>query len=272
MLSRFVFVVALPSLIFASLSRISVAEFFNWSYIGALGGGMLAMYLVGLVVARRAFGHARTGAALHAMTAMYSSTAYIGLPLVLTLYGDAAEVPGIIGAIITGLVFTPLAMLMAEPGVPDQGRLRMLFRVISRPPLIAVAAALLVSASDVGVAAPVHRFFELLGGAFVPCALFAAGLFVARCSLRGASLEIGWLVSAKLLLHPLITWWLAAFVFRLDPLLVTVAVVQAGLPAGVPVFVLAQQYRRFESRSSAVIALSTALSVLSLSLIVALRG
>jgi malonate transporter len=82
---------------------------------------------------------------------------------------------------------------------------------------------------------------------------------------RGASLEIGWLVGAKLVLHPLITWWLAFHVFELSPLFATVAVVQASLPSGVPVFVLAQQYGVFISRSSAAIAISTALSVLTVS-------
>ena len=101
-LSRFVFVIALPALIFASLSSITIAEFFNWRYIGTLGGGMLAMFCLGMVVARYLFPGSLTAISLHGLTAMYSSTAYIGLPLVLTVFGDVARVPGIIGAIITG--------------------------------------------------------------------------------------------------------------------------------------------------------------------------
>ena len=118
-LSRFVFVIALPALIFSSLSRISVAEFFNWQYIGALGGGMLIMFCIGMLVARIAFPGRLTAMALHGLTAMYSSTAYIGLPLILVVFGDDARAPGIIGAIITGLVFSPLAIVIAEF---DRGR------------------------------------------------------------------------------------------------------------------------------------------------------
>ena len=267
-LSRFVFVIALPALIFTSLSQISVAEFFNWQYIGALGGGMLAMFIVGMIVARSAFTGSLSATALHGLTAAYSSTAYIGLPLILTIYGDAARVPGIIGAIITGLVFAPLAILLIEI---DRGRnanahsLAPLLAVLTRPPVIAVALGLSVSASGIALPAPVFSFFSLLGGAFVPCALFAAGLFIAGCSIRGASVEIGWLVGAKLLLHPLITWWLAFHVFELDRLFATIAVIQAALPSGVPVFVLAQQYGVFTTRSSAAIAISTALSVITVS-------
>ena len=272
-LSRFVFVIALPALIFSSLSRISVAEFFNWQYIGALGGGMLIMFCIGMLVARIAFPGRMTSMALHGLTAMYSSTAYIGLPLILTVFGDDARAPGIIGAIITGLVFSPLAIVIAEfdRDRNDNNRLwSLLLAVLARPPIIAVAAGLSVSASGIAVPVPAISFFALLGGAFVPCALFAAGLFIAGCSIRGASAEISWLVGAKLILHPLITWWLAFHVFELSSLYATVAVVQAALPSGVPVFVLAQQYQTFVTRSSAVIAISTAISVLTVSVLFAL--
>lgn len=274
-LSRFVFVIALPSLIFTSLSSVSITEFFNWQYIGALGGSMLIMFGLGLIVARFVFRSNPAATALHGLTAMYSSTAYIGLPLVLTIYEDAARVPGIIGAIITGLVFAPLAIVLLEL---DRGRngnrhlLAPLLAVMSRPPVIATALGLVVSTSGIAVPVPVTTFFSLLGGAFVPCALFAAGLFIAGCSVRGASAEIGWLVCAKLLLHPLLAWWLAFHVFELDRLFAAVLVIQAALPSGVPVFVLAQHYNTFVTRSSAVIAISTAFSVITLSALFLVLG
>ena len=267
-LSRFVFVIALPALIFVSLSSITLAEFFNWRYIGVLGGGMLVMFCIGMTVARWIFPGSLTAISLHGLTAMYSSTAYIGLPLVLTVFGDAARVPGIIGAIITGLVFSPLAIVLAEIDRSRGNRFRVwppLFHVLTRPPIIAVVAGLSVSATGIDLPLPVTTFFELLGGAFVPCALFAAGLFIAGCSVHGATTEISWLVFAKLFLHPLITWWLAYRVFELEGILPAVAVVQAALPSGVPVFVLAQQYKTFVTRSSAAIVLSTAISVVTLS-------
>jgi len=267
-LSRFVFVIALPALIFVSLSSITIAEFFNWRYIAVLGGGMLAMFCIGMTVARYVFPGSLTAISLHGLTAMYSSTAYIGLPLVLTVFGDSARVPGIIGAIITGLVFSPLAIVLAEIDRNRGGRFRIwppLFTAFTRPPIIAVVAGLSVSATGIVLPLPVTTFFELLGGAFVPCALFAAGLFIAGCSVHGATAEISWLVFAKLILHPLITWWLAYRVFELEGILPAVAVVQAALPSGVPVFVLAQQYQTFVTRSSAAIVVSTAISVVTVS-------
>ena len=82
--------------------------------------------------------------------------------------------------------------------------------------------------------------------------------------MRSSTTEVGWLVFAKLIVHPLITWWLAYHVFELEGILPAIAVIQAALPSGVPVFVLAQQYKTFVPQSSAAIAWSTALSVLTL--------
>ena len=267
-LGRFVFVAAMPALVFISLSRVPVEEFFDWPFLSTLGGGMMAIYCLSVLVARFVFPDSLTALGLHGLTAMFSSTAYIGLPLVLIVFGDAALVPGIIGAVITGVVFFPIAVFLAEI---DKGNetgsvlLSPLLGVVKNPVLLATAAGLGASALGIEIPALVTVFCELLGGAFIPCALFSAGLFMVGCSVEGDIKEVGWLVFVKLALHPVITWWLAYRVFELEGILPAIAVLQAALPSGVPVFVLAQQYGVFVARSNAVIFLSTALSVFTLS-------
>ncbi|MEM7633856.1 MAG: AEC family transporter [Pseudomonadota bacterium] len=269
-LNRFVFVVSLPALVFVSLSRVTVDQFFNWPFLGTLGGGMLATYLISMAVARVAFPGGLTQLGLHGLTAMYSSTGYIGLPILLIAFGNEALVPGIIGAVITGAVFLPLAIILAEVDNGGKDRafsLTPLINVARNPIFMATAAGLLVSASGFQLPKPVGTFCDLLGGAFTPCALFSAGLYMVGCSVKGDGREIGWLVVMKLAVHPLITWWLAYHVFELDGILPAIAVIQAALPCGVPVFVLAQQYGTFVARANAVVVISTVLSVVTLSVL-----
>lgn len=269
-LNQFVFVVSLPALIFISLSRIPVGDFFDWPFLGALGGGMLGVFCLSLLVARLLFTDTLAALGLHGLTAMFSSTAYIGLPLIRIVFGDAGLVPGIIGVILTAAVFLPLGIILAEI---DKGRgggkwkfnVTPLTAVLRNPLIVATVAGLTASATEVAIPGSVTTFCELLGGAFIPCALFASGLFMSGCTNKGDTKEVAWLVFAKLLLHPLITWWLAYHVFALKGVLPAIAVLQAALPSGVPVFVLAQRYNTFETRSSAVILLTTAISVVTLS-------
>jgi len=266
-LGRFVFLVAMPPFIFISLARISVDEFFNWPFLAVLGGGMLAVFCISFFVARYAFPDSMAAHGLHALTAMFSSTAYIGLPVILVIFGVEGLAPAVVGAVITVAVFMPLTIFIVEI---DRGRARKkivataLVALLRNPLLPATVAGLLTSASGVDVPVTVAMFCDLLGDAFIPCALFAAGLFISRCSVKGDAIEISWLVFAKLILHPLITWWLAFHVFELEGALPMIAVLQAALPSGVPVFVLAQNYNTFVARSSAAIVVSTSLSVLTL--------
>lgn len=267
-LSRFVFVMSMPALIFISLSRVPAAEFFDWPFIAALGGGMSVNFCLAFAVARSAFPGSQTELALHSLTAMYSSAAYIGLPLLLIAFGDAALVPGIIGAVIPGAVFLPLAIVFAET---DRSRNKGKFswapylRVGRTPVFMATVAGLLTSFWGVAVPKPMAIFCDLLGGAFTPCALLSAGLFMVGCSIKGDTREIAWLVFAKLAVQPVIVWWLAYSVFELEGILPAIAVLQAALPTGVPVFILAQHYNTFVARSNAAVVVSTAVSVFTLS-------
>jgi malonate transporter len=270
-LSQFVYIIALPALAFIKLSQVPVDAFFNWPFLIVIGGGMLLTFCFSLVIAYFFFPTHLTGHALHALSAMYSSTGYIGLPIIFLVFGESGFVPGIIGAVITGAVFMPLAIILIEADKSGGGGKvapcikAMLASVLKNPVLIATALGLLVSSQSIQLADPVVTFFELLSGAYIPCALFAAGLFISSCSVNGETTEIAWLVFVKLLIHPLITGWLAYEFFNLEGMLSTIAVLQAALPCGVPVFVLAQHYKTFVVRSSAVIVVSTLLSLASLS-------
>ena len=273
-LNSFVFYVSFPALIFVSMARLSPADFFNWPFIWTLTGGMGAMFAASFLMGGRVFRHRRGEAALHALTSMFPSTAYIGLPLLMLLFGDVAIGPGVFGAVVTVAVFLPIALFLieTETGTSWRGFGSALFKVLRSPIVIAIAAGLSVSASGLHLPKALASLCDLLGAAFAPCALFSAGLFIVKCSVRGAHREVAWLTGAKLVLHPAITWAIGAWVFGLEGLLLTVAVLLAALPTGVPVFVLAQQVQRFTDRSAAVVVISTALSVGTLLIIGGLLG
>ena len=272
-LSLFVYYAAGPALIVVSLSRTPVGDFFNWAFLGALGGGMAVILGLSLLIAGRFFPGSLADLGLHGMSSMYSSTGYIGIPLLLIAFGDAAIVPAIIGAVITGAIFLPIAIVLAEV---DQGGhranrlLRSLFGAAISPFVVSTAAGLGISALGLVLPVAAATFFDILGGAFGPSALFAAGLFIGSRRIRAAAPEVSWLVFVKLVLQPLITWWLAYQVFGLSGIWAAAAVIHSALPTGVPVFVVAQRYKTHVERSSAVVVVSTGLSVATLSVLLVL--
>ncbi|HXO97699.1 MAG TPA: AEC family transporter [Chthoniobacterales bacterium] len=109
---------------------------------------------------------------------------------------------------------------------------------------------------------------KLLSGATSPCALVSLGLFLAEKRPSGTALGGSLLLTgSKLLLQPVLTWWLAARVFALPLTLAQMAVVLAALPTGTGPFILAEFYRREAHITSRTILLSTLGSLVSLSLL-----
>ncbi len=116
--------------------------------------------------------------------------------------------------------------------------------------------------------------FRLLGSAASPCALVSLGVFLAAKPKQPASSQHRaplLLAGTKLLLLPLLAWWLGAFVFGLSPRLVDMAVLLTALPTGTGPFMLAEYYGREALVTSRTILLSTIGSVLTLSLLLYLQ-
>ena len=272
-LSQFVYYAAGPALAFISLYRTPVGDFFNMPFLGALGGGMVLTLCFSLLVAVRFFRGSLTTYGLHGMCTMYPSTGYIGIPLLLIAFGDAALVPAIIGAVITGAFFLPISIILAEI---DRGKgqsrnlLRPFVGAFFSPLVVSAVAGLGASASGLQLPTAAVTFFDMLSGAFGPCALFAAGLFIGSRMVQADPREVTWLVFAKLIVQPLLTWWLAYQVFGLSGIWAAAAVIHAALPTGVPVFVVAQRYGSYVERSSAAVVISTAISVFTLSVLLIL--
>jgi predicted permease len=208
--------------------------------------------------------------ALHAMSAIFANTGYMGIPLLLIAYGEAGRLPAVISSIVNGALVMALVTVILEAALhAGAGFLAILRRAaagVLRSPLI-VAALLGATVSGLQLELPVAlvTFCELLGATAGPAALFAIGLFMVGKKLRHGLGEVLWVTLLKLIAQPLVTWWLAYEVLALEPVWAASAVILSALPTGALAFVLAQRYEVYIQRATSVILVSTVLSLLSLS-------
>ncbi len=106
-----------------------------------------------------------------------------------------------------------------------------------------------------------------LGAAATPGALFAIGASLASKSAERLAVA-GWLSFAKLVLHPAAVAVAALWLFPVEPYAAAVMLAAAALPVAGNVFILAQHYGVAPLRVSASILISTAVSILTVSLVV----
>ena len=92
-LSEYVFAIAVPALIIATLTRPGLTGEVTWAYWFSYFGGAGLSWLVGSLIGLRREGVGRTGAILHGFAASQSNTIFIGVPMILQAYGDEGAFP-----------------------------------------------------------------------------------------------------------------------------------------------------------------------------------
>ncbi len=270
-LSQFVFVIAVPALLFRTLANAELPDSSPWGYWVSYFSAVAIVWGLGGFLARRFFSANKAEAAVLGFAAAQANTVLVGIPLILRAFGDGASVP----LVLLLSVHLPLTMtavtIQVERGLGRSGSLKtILKKLIRHPILVSIAAALLMRMFHFKLPDIADTTFKMLGTAAAPCALFATGMALRRYGI-GKSPGLVMIISVlKLLLHPLLVYVLAVHVLAIDPLWAGVAVLFAACPTGINAYLLAQQYRIAHAETSGAIAFTTTVSALTLLLWVGL--
>jgi predicted permease len=272
-INQFVYAFALPAMLFVAVYRGSLDDILgSGAFLTAIVGATLGTAVVGFLLSYYVSAAPPAESTLRGLNASFANTGYLGIPLVTVAYGERAALPAALATVATNIVSFALAIVCIELFVnPRRGGVRRALSGVARSPLIwPIALAIALLALEVRIPVPVERFASLLAAAAGPCALFAIGLFVSRLSLREGVASSWQSAALKLALHPLLMALLVLFVLPVDPFWAKIAVVCASLPLGATAFVLAQRYKLLEAETSSGAVLSTAASVITVSLVMAL--
>ncbi|MBM3354546.1 MAG: AEC family transporter [Betaproteobacteria bacterium] len=271
-LNQFVYYFALPAMLFAAVSRGSLAQILDRPFLGGVVLATLACAAVAFGVSAWLQGGTPQEHSLRALNASFSNTGYLGIPLVTVAYGPEAALPAAMATVATNIMLfaTGLTLLeLFDRRHAEHGRgIALALLSTARSPLIwPIALAIALVAAGLTLPIAVMRLADLLAAAAGPGALFALGLFVSQQSVR-KGIAVAWpAVALKLALHPLIAAAVFYGMVTVDPLWAKVAIVSASLPLGATAFVLAQRYKLLEVETSCSAVLSTALSVLTVSVV-----
>jgi len=271
-LNQFVYAFALPAMLFVAVYRGSLDEILSGAFLLAVVGATLGTAVVGFALSYYVSGAPAAESTLRGLNASFANTGYLGIPLVTVAYGERAALPAALATVATNIVSFALAIVCIELFVDRRsGGVRRALSGVLRSPLIwPIGLAIALVALDVRIPVPLERFAGLLAAAAGPCALFAIGLFVSQLSLR-AGVAASWQsATLKLVLHPLLMALLVFLALPVDPFWAKIAVVCASLPLGATAFVLAQRYKLLEAETSSGAVLSTAASVITVSIVMAL--
>jgi malonate transporter len=274
-LSEFVFIVAIPCLLFDTLATADLRGISPWGIWVAYFIPFALVWAFGHVLTRHVFGRDVRGAIVGGVSAAYSNAALIGIPLIGAAFGEN----GTVFIIIIVSVHLPIMMLASvvlnewaitsSGGDRRSGRAEALRRtavaLVRHPILLGIAAGAAWRMTGLAIPRVLAGIIDPLGRAAGPMALFASGMALVS---YGATRQIRPALAIsvlKLVLLPALVF-AAGRMLGLPPLAIAVLTLTAACPTGVNAYLLAHRFGTGEALASNAMLFSTAAGVATVAL------
>jgi hypothetical protein len=270
-ITRFVFYFALSAMLFRFSANLTMSEVFDPQFIMAYLLASVVIYVLAIIVA---FARKQPVdvAAVEAQCAVTGNTGFLGIPMLALLMGAQAIGPTMMVLAVDLIVFSSLIVILITGSRDGRMRIGVLKTVamglLKNPMIVSIALGLAWSAYEMPMPQPLNEFVSIFGAAATPGALFAIGASLADKSAE--RLEVAaWLTFCKLVLHPAAVAFAALVVFDVEPFAASVMIAASSLPVAGNVYMLAQHYKAAPQRVSASILISTTVSILTVSAVIA---
>ncbi len=275
-LTNLVFLVLAQALLFRTMSSVHLETldlrpvFQYFVVAGALFFIMLMMY------------GRDSRASVLALASIFSNTLMIGVPLIGLAYGEPGQVLlftliSLHALVLLTMATVVLELQMAYEHAAEHGESRHMLKTVGmaiknavlHPVPLPILIGLIYAQTGLGLHPIVDKPLQLLGASFGPVALVLVGITLAQTPV-GENFKGAMKISVvKTFVHPML---MAAvgYAMGMRGLHLTVMVVAAALPIGANVFLFSQRYQKEEDVVTAAVAVSTALALVSVTLVMAL--
>lgn len=262
-LTRFVFSVALPALLFHLMSDMSKLPPVDARLLIAFFGSCLIVFAIGRVVAARFFKLDGVSQSVFALGGVFSNNVLLGLPLAKVALGNAALPSVALVLVFNALTLWTLVTVSVEWARHGSFSLAGFGKtakgVATNPIVASIVLGTLFGLSGLQMPAMVEVPLAMVSQAAAPLALVALGMGLAEFDVR-----LGWrqsvaICAIKLVVQPLVVWGLAKLL-GLPPMETQVVVLLGSIAVGANVYLMSRQFKVMEGPVAASLVLSTALA------------
>ncbi len=287
-LNIFVLYFALPCMLFRFGTHAQLDQLFNPAVFITYFIGACLMVCLAIALSMRA-GLGWNNSSFGALVAAFPNTGFMGVPLLLALFGLSASGTAIVTITIDMVFTTSLCIALSRlegagthgTGVAIQNAMK---GIVGNPMPWAIGIGVFFCAFDLEFLKPLDKTVQLLGDAASPTALFTVGAVLARswmtrdhkCDAKRTKYQIkidyGTITILKLIVHPLLVYTLGriaiALGFGLDVNSLKIMVLVAALPSASNVVMLSQRYGADNERIAQIILFTTAIAFVTFSTLV----
>lgn len=274
-LTRFVFSVALPMLLFKLMSGFRSLPATDSRLLVAYFGGCLIVFACGRFVAWLLFRMDGVSQSVFALGGVFSNNVLLGIPLARLALGEASIPSVSLVLVFNALTLWTLVTISVEWAKHAQFSLKAVAataRGVSTNPLIlGIIGGTLFGYTGLPLPAVVDQTLGLVGQAAAPLSLIVLGMGLSHFGIRAGLRESFAICVFKLALFPLAVYGLCVLL-GLPTLETRVVVMLASLPTGTNVYLMSRQFNTLGSAVAGSLVLSTAIAALTTPLVLMLTG
>lgn len=271
-LNRFVFRFAMPAALFGLMSGAKGLSGEDGLLALSYGVPALIVMSAAYFIGRRIFRLSPPDAGAHAFASTVGNAVFLGLPIALGV-GDWAR-PFVVLMLVEGILIIGVgaSIMAADENEKKAGASEALLRFFIRPlknPIVDGALLGFMAASlGLTLPGPARAFFDLIGHAGGPVALFSMGLFLATHPLpdiKQSGLKIAAIPLLKMLALPLLAQAAIRSLGVAEHDYLAAIALFTSMPTAVGAYVMTTHYGYYVNETVAAIAVSTALSIVTIS-------
>ncbi|MCL2110455.1 AEC family transporter [Microgenomates group bacterium] len=257
--------VAWPCAIFIAFPQQFDPTTFHRFLTGLIGGTLvlLAMIFVSHLLFNKKL--LKTSLATEGRFAfVFNNASFLGYPLVMTMFGPSALMPYCGFILVFNIALFSYGVFLFKRRLDAE----LIKGIIINPNIIAVFAGLIFFLFSIPMPAVINDSLSLLGAVMTPLSLLCIGYMLSQAPLvhlihQGRLFLIA---LAQLILAPTLTFFILS-ALRIDPEIRSILVLIQALPTATSLGLFAKKYGGNTLEASELVAISTALSVITLPLL-----
>lgn len=263
-LGRVLFYLCSPALVLRSLAQMELSGAALKNVVIVVSTVMAVTGLLGWLLSANL---GRKERAAVTLTSGIANNGNMGIPIALFAFGQAGMELATIYYVFSAILTNTAGSVVASAG--STTIVRALAQIVRVPMVYAAALGLLLSATGLTIPSPIFRAVDLLASAAVPLMLIMLGIQLSNVSLANREKGVARSVAVRLLAGPLLAWALC-LALGITGMERNVLILQGAMPSAVIISVLAAEYDTAPRLVATNIVVSTLVSMVTLSLILAL--
>lgn len=277
-LAEFTFLIAMPALLFRTIVVSDMGSAPPALLLSAYFTTVAIIWALATVASLAVLRRPAEESAVFAMTASYGNIVLLGIPIAIGAYGErATPTAAVIVSMHVAALWLAACIHLALVSRTQAQSASLLAASVARefarnPIVVAIVLAALWRQTGLGLHITLDRGMALLSQASVPCALFAVGFTLAGFRIAGEMRALVVSAALKNVALPAIAWVVTVHLFGVPALPATIITLFAAMPTGTATYLFASGNGIAVETTSASVALSTAVSMITLPVVMVLLG